>query len=371
MSQIKQIIIREAPRLSLFEAQITPLMLPDGAKIMSFGNTFPPHHNRRIHATRLAFVRAQKPDLIIIGGGFFSAAAFDSIMPSLDQDGSEIPREAYNLLHTRSEAPEVEESRRFKLFEDRVEFMGRDVVGKYIRSFAEAAGCPVIVIPSVSEGSRGWKNDHRIFEEKVHMKKAALDSQSRRQKDATKHQSDPNRKITTDWAKFLGLPAQKDAKKLKPGEFLVLHPNGGLLINEHTLFIIGKRALRQPGEASMRDWGQYTGQSTSIVRFHDGKVAENFLTLVEGSVPDYVTKSFSLIECGHGYDPKFRGDLDDYDFRAPGFVMSEVLFGQLATETIPELRGADGIYRFYYDGQIWSTASADRRGYRPGIELGE
>lgn len=370
MSAIITVQVREAPRTSLLESQIARITLPDGAKIMSIANTFPPHHNRFLHQPRLAWAREAKPKLIIVGGGILSSAAIDSLRPSHTADGTEIPRESYNFLHTRPEPAEIEVARTFRLFEDRVEYLGAKVVGAYLRELAEVAGCPMIIIPSASEGTRGWWNDLKCFEVGIHAFKHALDIQSRRQKESLKRFSDPDRRITKDLAEFLGLPRPADASVLNPGEFLVLRPNGGVLVNDDTLFMIGKRPLRQPGDASMRDWAQFSGvRHKSIVRFHDGKVAENYLTVVEGSVPDYNQRSISLIECGHGYDPILRGDLDDYDFRAPGFVISEVLFGELASETIPQIRDANGIYRFVYDGKSYAAQSADLRGYGEPITI--
>lgn len=370
MSAIITVQVREAPRTSLLESEIARVNLQDGARIMSLANTFPPHHNRLLHQPRLAWAAAAKPSLIIVGGGFLSSAAVDSLRPSLGADGIEIPRESYNFLHTRPEPAEIEEARKFPLFEDRVEYLGAKVIGAYLRELAAAAGCPMIIIPSASEGTRGWWNDLKCFEVGIHAQKQSLDNQSRRQKNAAKRFSDPNRRITKDFAEFLGLPRPADPTVLGAGEFLVLRPNAGVLVNEDTLFMIGKRPLRQPGDASMRDWAQFSGVGhKSIVRFHDGKVAENYLTIVEGSVPDYNQRSISLIECGHGYDPILRGDLDDYDFRAPGFVISEVMFGELASETVPQIRGADGIYRFVYDGKIYAAESADLRGYGEPITI--
>jgi len=155
--------------------------------------------------------------------------------------------------------------------------------------------------------------------------------------------SDPDRKIPSQFDKFLFLNKSKRVK--------VLPYEAALLINEHTLYMIGDFKRRHPGDAVAVEAEQ---RHYSIVRSFDGKLSSAWETKVLHTQPQLLKEYTENHEVGYFWDDLLNGHLRDYDRRAQGFFYGEYHLGELFAETAFVMRGTDGCRSFVINGKPYT-----------------
>jgi len=332
----KQVIVEEIPRTSLAEAGIYRLRLPNGAKVAAFGNALWPHHDRNLDAIFKQFVADYQPDVVVLLGQMLDHEAFKSLT-----------EDERNYLRSQKDTPEVSIARNAGGFDDQVKSL-REQAGAYISSFA-IGKAKVFYIPGVRTEHKTlkWLRQQKDFRDKWvanHPESADLPS-------------DPDRKIPSDFSKFLFLNKSPRVK--------VLPYESALLINEHTLYMIGDFKRRHPGDAVYVEWEQ---RQYSIVRSFDGKLSSQWHTLMEHTQPTLLKTYHETHEVGYFWDDVTNGHLRDYDRRAQGFFFGEYHLGELFADTAVVMRGTDNLRSFVVNGKAYTEATPG--GMSNGGEVG-
>ncbi len=326
-TRFKSVVVKEIPRTSLAEAGINKLTLPDGSRVVSIANALWPHHDRNLHQMILDYLAAYKPKLVVLQGAMIDHEAFKSLT-----------EDEKNYLHPAIDSPEVAEARKAGIFDDQLGFM-RKKAGEYIASFG-ATGAKVIYIPGV-------RTEHKLMEW-VQQEKETRDAYVANNPDRSDEPTDPNRKVPTDFAKFLYLNQNPRVK--------VLGYESALLVNDHTLYMIGDFKRRHPGDAAFIEWEQ---RGYSIVRSFGGMLSSGWHTTTKHSQPTLTKLQHQEHETGYVWDDLLNGHLRDYDRRAPGFFSGEYRLGELFGECIQVIRGNDDRRSFLgADFKIYSEAEA-------------
>ncbi len=323
-TSFKQVVVKEDPKTSLYEAGIFDLGLTSGARIVALGHLFYPDHDRSMVAQVLKYIGSAKPKLVLLLGGILNEEAFKSLTDSTT-----------NYLHCYPDQPEVGKARDARTFEKQVLTLGK-ACGRFIREFARAGDSKVIYIPSATHLS--MPNEVRLMEF-IGRKKAALDSWSANHPDASDLPSDPTVELSEELSVILDLNGEPSVDVLPYG--------AAVRVNRHTLFMIGDFRRRHPGDASRVEWEQ---RLHNIVRSFDGKVASNWMTSSDHTLPGLNQHFWEFHEVGHLWDQNRMGHLRDYDRRAPGFWTGTVIGDKLFGHSVPILRGRDGRRSFVIDG---------------------
>lgn len=305
----KQVVVKEIPRTSLAEAGIFKLTLPDGSRVVSIANSLWPHHDRNVHDMIMRYLAAYKPKLVVLHGQMIDHDAFKSLT-----------EDEKNYLHPAIDMPEVAEARKAGIFDDQLGYL-RKKAGEYISSFSQC-GAKVIYIPGV-------RTEHKLMEW-VQQEKSTRDAYVANNPERSDQPTDPNRKVPSDFAKFLYLNSNPRVK--------VLGYEAGLLVNEHTLYMIGDFKRRHAGDAAFIEWEQ---RGYSIVRSFGGMLSSGWHTTTKHTQPALTKLQHQEHETGYIWDDRLNGHLRDYDRRAPGFFSGEYRLGELFGTCIQIIRGND------------------------------
>jgi hypothetical protein len=325
-TKYKSVVVKEIPRTSLAEAGIFRLSLPDGAKVVSFANALWPHHDRNLDAKFKEFVADYQPDVVVLLGQMIDHEAFRALT-----------EDERNYLHKQHDTEEVARAKDTGNFDDIVKSL-REQAGEYIRSFA-IGKTKVFYIPGV-------RTEHKLMEW-VHQEKAYRDNWANNNPDQADQPSDPDRKIPADFDKFLYLNKSPRVK--------VLPYESALLINNHTLYMIGDFKRRHPGDAVFVEWEQ---RQYSLVRSFDGKLSSAWHTTIENTQPTLHKNYHETHEVGYFWDDVTNGHLRDYDRRAQGFFYGEYHLGELFADTAFVMRGEDGRRSFVVNGKAYTEDTA-------------
>jgi len=309
-TRFKSVVVKEIPRTSLAEAGIFKLTLPDGSRVVSIANALWPHHDRNLHQIILDYIAAYKPKLVVLQGAMIDHEAFKSLT-----------EDEKNYLHPSIDSVEVAAARKSGIFDDQLGYM-RKKAGEYIASFA-ASGAKVVYIPGV-------RTEHKLMEW-VQQEKETRDAYVANNPERSDEPTDPNRKVPSDFAKFLYLNQNPRVK--------VLGYEAALLVNDHTLYMIGDFKRRHPGDAAFIEWEQ---RGYSIVRSFGGMLSSGWHTTTKHTQPSLNKLQHQEHETGYVWDDLLNGHLRDYDRRAPGFFSGEYRRGQLFGECVEFIRGNDG-----------------------------
>lgn len=309
-TRFKSVVVKEIPRTSMAEAGIHVMTLADGSRVVAISNALWPHHDRNLHKMILAYIADFKPALIVLQGQMIDHEAFKSLT-----------EDEKNYLHRPIDMPEVSAARKAGIFDDQLKYL-REKAGEYIASFSQY-GAKVIYIPGV-------RTEHKLMEW-VQQEKETRDNYVANNPDRSDDPTDPNRKVPTDFAKFLYLNRYSRVK--------VLGYEAGLLVNDHTLYMIGDFKRRHPGDAAFIEWEQ---RGYSIVRSFGGMKSSAWHTTTKHTQPTLEKLQHQTHETGYVWDDVLNGHLRDYDRRAPGFFSGEYRMGELFGETVDLLRGEDG-----------------------------
>jgi hypothetical protein len=319
----KSVVVKEIPRTSLAEAGIYRLSLPNnGAKVIALANARWPHQDRALDAMFKQFITDYQPDVVVLLGQMLDHEAFKSLT-----------EDERNYLHKHPDTNEVSIARDAGSFEDQVKSL-REQAGEYISSFA-IGKTKVFFIPGVS-------TEYKIIEW-VQQEKDFRDKWVTNHPEAPDMPSDPDRKIPSQFDKFLFLNKSKRVK--------VLPYEAALLINEHTLYMIGDFKRRHPGDAVAVEAEQ---RHYSIVRSFDGKLSSAWETKVLHTQPQLLKEYTENHEVGYFWDDLLNGHLRDYDRRAQGFFYGEYHLGELFAETAFVMRGTDGCRSFVINGKAYT-----------------
>jgi hypothetical protein len=321
-TKYKQVTVKEIPRTSLQEAGIFRLTLPDGAKVVAMANARWPHHDRSLDAMFKQFITEYQPDVVVLLGQMLDHEAFKSLT-----------EDERNYLHKHPDTQEVSTARDAGGFDDQVKSL-REQAGEYIRSFA-IGKTKVFFIPGVS-------TEYKIMEW-VQQEKGFRDNWAANNPEAVDQPSDPDRKIPSQFDKFLCLN--------KTARVKVLPYEAALLINDHTLYMIGDFKRRHPGDAVYVEWEQ---RQYSLVRSFDGKLSSAWHTAVENTQPTLWKTFHENHEVGYFWDDVLNGHLRDYDRRAQGFFYGEYHLGELFAETAFVMRGTDDRRSFVVNGKPYT-----------------
>jgi hypothetical protein len=321
-TKYKQVTVKEIPRTSLQEAGIFRLTLPDGAKVVAMANARWPHHDRSLDSMFKQFITEYQPDVVVLLGQMLDHEAFKSLT-----------EDERNYLHKHPDTQEVSTARDAGGFDDQVKSL-REQAGEYIRSFA-IGKTKVFFIPGVS-------TEYKIMEW-VQQEKGFRDNWAANNPEAVDQPSDPDRKIPSQFDKFLCLN--------KTARVKVLPYEAALLINEHTLYMIGDFKRRHPGDAVFVEWEQ---RQYSLVRSFDGKLSSAWHTSVENTQPTLWKTYHETHEVGYFWDDLLNGHLRDYDRRAQGFFYGEYHLGELFGETAFVMRGTDNRRCFVINGKPYT-----------------
>jgi hypothetical protein len=177
----------------------------------------------------------------------------------------------------------------------------------------------------------------------VQQEKGFRDNWAANNPEAADQPSDPDRKIPSQFDKFLCLN--------KTARVKVLPYEAALLINDHTLYMIGDFKRRHPGDAVYVEWEQ---RQYSLVRSFDGKLSSAWHTAVENTQPTLWKAFHETHEVGYFWDDVLNGHLRDYDRRAQGFFYGEYHLGELFGETAFVMRGTDGRRSFVVNGKPYT-----------------
>jgi UDP-2,3-diacylglucosamine pyrophosphatase LpxH len=318
----KQVTVKEIPRTSLMEAGIYRLSLPDGAKVIALANARWPHQDRALDAMFKQFITDQQPDVVVLLGQMLDHEAFKSLT-----------EDERNYLHKHPDTQEVSTARDAGSFDDQVKSL-REQAGEYIKSFA-IGKTKVFFIPGVS-------TEYKIMEW-VQQEKGFRDNWASNHPEAADQPSDPDRKIPSQFDKFLYLNKSARVK--------VLPYEAALLINDHTLYMIGDFKRRHPGDAVYVEWEQ---RQYSLVRSFDGKLSSGWHTLMKHTQPTMEKEYHETHEVGYFWDDLLNGHLRDYDRRAQGFFFGEYHLGELFAETAFVMRGTDNRRSFVVNGKPYT-----------------
>lgn len=305
----KQVVVKEIPRTSLAEAGIFHLTMPDGARVVSIANSLWPHHDRNVHDMIMRYLAAYKPKLVVLHGQMIDHDAFKSLT-----------EDEKNYLHPAIDMPEVAEARKAGIFDLQLASL-RKAAGEYISSFSNC-GAKVVYIPGV-------RTEHKLMEW-VQQEKATRDAYVANNPERSDQPTDPNRKVPSDFAKFLYLNGN--------GRVKVLGYEAGLLVNNHTLYMIGDFKRRHAGDAAFIEWEQ---RGYSIVRSFGGMLSSGWHTTTKHTQPALTKLQHQEHETGYIWDDRLNGHLRDYDRRAPGFFSGEYRLGELFGTCIQIIRGND------------------------------
>ena len=305
----KQVVVKEIPRTSLAEAGIFKITLPDGSRVVSVANSLWPHHDRNVHDMIMRYLAAYKPKLVVLHGQMIDHDAFKSLI-----------EDEKNYLHPAIDMPEVVEARKAGIFDDQLGYL-RKKAGEYISSFSQC-GAKVIYIPGV-------RTEHKLMEW-VQQEKSTRDAYVANNPERSDQPTDPNRKVPSDFAKFLYLNSHPRVK--------VLGYEAGLLVNDHTLYMIGDFKRRHAGDAAFIEWEQ---RGYSIVRSFGGMLSSGWHTTTKHTQPSLTKLQHQEHETGYIWDDRLNGHLRDYDRRAPGFFSGEYRLGELFGTCIQIIRGND------------------------------
>ncbi len=305
----KQVVVKEIPRTSLAEAGIFTLTVPDGGRVVSIANSLWPHHDRNVHDMIMRYLAAYKPKLVVLHGQMIDHDAFKSLT-----------EDEKNYLHPAIDMPEVAEARKAGIFDNQLASL-RKAAGEYIASFAKC-GAKVIYIPGV-------RTEQKLMEW-VQQEKSTRDAYVANNPERSDQPTDPNRKVPSDFAKFLYLNGN--------GRVKVLGYEAGLLVNDHTLYLIGDFKRRHAGDAAYIEWEQ---RGYSIVRSFGGMLSSGWHTTTKHTQPALTKLQHQTHETGYIWDDRLNGHLRDYDRRAPGFFSGEYRLGELFGTCIQIIRGND------------------------------
>ncbi|MBS1992570.1 MAG: hypothetical protein JSS83_18760 [Cyanobacteria bacterium SZAS LIN-3] len=338
-TKYKSVVVKEIPRTSLAEAGIFRLTLPDGAKVVSFANALWPNHDRNLDTMFKQFVADYQPDAVVLLGQMLDHEAFKSLT-----------EDERNYLHKQHDTAEVSIARDAGNFDDQVKSL-REQAGAYIASFA-IGKTKVFFVPGV-------RTEHKIMEW-VQQEKGYRDNWAANHPEAADMPSDPDRRIPDDFAKFLYLNKSPRVK--------VLPYESALLINNHTLYMIGDFKRRHPGDAVYVEWEQ---RQYSLVRSFDGKLSSAWHTLVKHTQPTLEKEFHETHEVGYMWDDLKNGHLRDYDRRAQGFFYGEYHLGELFAETAFVMRGTDDRRCFVINGKAYTEETPGGLSNGGEVDLGD
>jgi hypothetical protein len=304
------------------------MTLKDGMRVVAVGHLFFPHHDRSMVEQVLQYIRDSRPDVVFLLGGIVDEDAF-----------KRFGEDEKNYLHDYPDADEVADALAAGGFEDQVLRMG-ELCGRFIERFQEASGGKVVYVPSATHLS--MPNEIRLMEW-VQQTKRVRDSWVVSHPKATEFPSDPT----------ISLPEKLDVlfNLHKNPNVHVLRYGSAVLLNGHTLFMIGDFRRRHAADASGVEWEQ---RHLNVVRSFDGKVASAWRTSPDHTLPGLKLKFQEFHEVGFLWDPSRMGHLRDYDRRAPGFYTGVLVHGELFGQAVPILRGRDDRRSFVVDGVVYT-----------------
>jgi hypothetical protein len=326
-TRLKGVTVEEIAKTSLAEAGIHTMDLPNGKRIMAIANTLWPMHDRNMYEQILKFAADYKPSLIVLLGHMINNEAFQALFES-----------EKNYLQRPEHPKEVLAAMKAGSFDDQIQHLRR-AAGEFISSFA-VGGAKVVYIPAIL-------TEHKLVK-RVSQEKERRDNYVDNHPEAADQPSDPYRKIPLNIRDFFYL---NNSPRVK-----VLPYNSALLVNDHTLLLIGDYKRRNEGDAVLVEWMQR--HYPAIIRSLDGKLASGWFTTTEHTQPGLTVAQFQVHEIGFLWDEVENGQLRDYDRRAQGFFAGEYVDGELFGSTIDVLRGADNCRAFYApNGQIYAEAT--------------
>jgi len=338
-TKYKQVTVKEIPRTSLMEAGIFRLTLKDGSKVVALANARWPHHDRSLDTMFKQFIADYQPDVVVLLGSMLDHEAFKSLT-----------EDERNYLHKHPDTAEVSIARDAGNFDDQVKSL-REQAGAYIASFA-IGKTKVFFIPGVS-------TEYKIMEW-VQQEKGFRDNWAANHPEAADMPSDPDRMIPNQFDKFLYLNKNTRVK--------VLPYEAALLVNDHTLYMIGDFKRRHPGDAVYVEWEQ---RQYSLVRSFDGKLSSAWHTLVEHTQPTLLKTYHETHEVGYFWDDLLNGHLRDYDRRAQGLFYGEYHLGELFAETAFVMRGTDNRRSFVINGKPYTEEAAGGLSNGGEVDLGD
>lgn len=333
-------------KTSLAEAGIFDMNLPDGAKIVALGHTYFPDHDRSlIEGIVLPFLQDYQPDVIFGLGGILHDDAFTTFAPRKD------PKKV--AVHTHAPAPELAAIQASEEgFEDGVLAFGRSC-GQFITRIAEAGKSHFVYIPSASPL---LPNEWEIVKF-LYFTKKRIDEWMERHPDEAPEEAVNIPTSSEDFNKLLGLD--------NDGRVTVLPFSAGVLMNGHTLFMVGDFRRRNPLTAGYTEFEQ---RHLNIVRGFDGKLADGWFTKGRSSLPTE-REYWQFHEVGNLMDSQRMGYIRDYDRWGKGLFVGTVVKGQLHGCSFPVLYGKDGRRCVVINGKGYSESAPAGLGRRGTLTL--
>lgn len=327
-TKLKGVTVEEIAKTSLAEAGLFTMSLSNGASVVAIANVLWPMHDRNLYDMVMRFLDATKPDLVVLLGHMINNEAFQALFES-----------EKNYLNKPVFPPEVLAAKAAGSFDDQVQHLRR-AGSAFISSFANC-GAKVVYVPGILTEHKAVK---RVLQEKER-RDAYMDNHP----DASDRPSDPDRKIPINFRDFLYLNGNPRIR--------VLPYNAALLVNDHSLFMIGDFKRRNEGDAALVEWQQR--HFRAIIRSLNGSLASGWFSTTEHTQPTLTKVPNQAHEIGYLWDEVANGQMRDYDRRAPGFFAGRYIDNELFGSTIVILRGNDGKRAFYApDGDIYEEPTA-------------
>ncbi|HMP50355.1 MAG TPA: hypothetical protein PKD05_02275 [Candidatus Melainabacteria bacterium] len=324
-TNFKSVVVKEDQKTSLAEAGIFKMTLADGMRAVALAHVYFPHHDRKLFAKVLDYLRDTKPAVVFLLGGMVD----EEVFRSLGEDKQ-------HHLHDWPDVAEVVEAKQAGGFEDMILKLG-ELCGKFIESIQEAAGGKVVYIPSATHLS--MSNEIRIMEW-IQQTKRVRDGWSSKNPEASDLPSDPTIELPRKLEVLFNLHKHEMIRIIRYG--------AAVEVNGDTLFMIGDFRRRHPGGASLVEWEQ---RHKNIVRSFDGKVFSGYFSSPKHTLPSLQLNHWETHEVGYLWDAKKMGQLRDYDRRAQGFWTGIVVEGELFGQSVPIVRGDDNRRSFWVDGR--------------------
>lgn len=327
-TKLKGVTVEEIAKTSLAEAGLFTMKLSDGARVVAIANTLWPMHDRNLHETIMRFLADYKPHLVVLLGHMINNEAFSALFES-----------EKNYLNKPVFPPEVLAAQAAGIFDDQVQHL-RKAGSAYISSFADC-GAKVVYIPGILTEYKAVK--------RVQQEKERRDGYMDNHPDVSDRQSDPDRKIPINFRDFLYLNGNPRVR--------VLPYNAAVLVNDHSLFMIGDFKRRNEGDAALVEWQQR--HYPAIIRSLNGSLASGWFSTTEHTQPTLTKRPNQAHEIGFLWDEVANGQMRDYDRRAPGFFAGTYIDNELFGSTIVILRGDDNKRAFLApNGEIYEESTA-------------
>lgn len=335
----KQIVVREHPVQSLFEAGLYGLDLQHGDRLIVIGNLLFPNHDEGEVQMVIKHIKDSKARTDLIG----RRTAVIILGPAVDEEAAKsLWNREMNFIHTQEDPEVVKQALKQRGFDRRMLYFWKQC-GKFVRRFAPQ-GVTMFYFPS--HINLGLPNEHDMFED-AHTTKRVLDTWTANHPDATDSPSSLGITLPERIDEAFGLTGVENVQVMPFG--------AGILVNEKTLVTIGAFRRRHAGDAPIVEWEQ-TGYN--VIIGVDGKSSSAWWTDVTHTMPEPVYRETQVHQVGYLWDRTRNGHLGGYHRRSPSFFSGVMGHGgELHGRVSPFRRGNDGRRSVVIAGRTYTEDS--------------